>query len=178
MKPFISKVLLAASFLGLLLMSGCLSFLERPAPEAGDPLFVPPTLMPSAIPTAAATSTPEGGSNQLDCANNLLFLDDLTVPDGTIFAPGDKIDKQWQVENNGTCNWNENYRLRLVAGDALGAEKEQSLFPARAGSQAVIRIEFIAPMETGSHRSAWQAFGPDGRPFGDPFYLEIMVARP
>jgi hypothetical protein len=178
MKHYLPKALIAVSLLGLLLMSGCLSFLQRPAPEASEPLFVPPTLMPTTIPTSLTTPTAEGGAGQQDCENNLLFSSDLTVPDGTIFAPGDKIDKQWEVENNGTCNWNENYRLRLVAGDALGAEKEQALFPARAGSPAVIRIEFTAPIETGSHRSAWQAFGPDGRPFGDPFYLEIMVARP
>jgi len=82
------------------------------------------------------------------------------------------------VENNGTCNWDERYSLRLVAGDTLGADQVQGLFPARAGSEAVIRIEFTAPQETGTQRSAWQAFGPDGRPFGDPFYLEILVAVP
>ncbi len=178
MKRSLSTPLIVLTLLVLLLTSGCVPTPKRSAPEANDPLFLPPTLAPTTAPTSQFTPTPEGGADQSDCENNLLFTEDITVPDGTIFEPGAKIDKQWQVENNGTCNWDERYSLRLVAGDTLGADQEQSLFPARAGSEAVIRIEFTAPEETGSHRSAWQAFGPDGRPFGDPFYLEIMVVIP
>ncbi|MDX9863181.1 MAG: NBR1-Ig-like domain-containing protein [Anaerolineaceae bacterium] len=178
MKHSLSISLLSLTLLALLLASGCVPAPQRLSPEANAPLFLPPTLVPTTAPTSQYTPTPEGGSDQSNCDNNLLFTEDITVPDGTLFEPGAEIDKQWRVENNGTCNWDERYSLRLVAGDTLGADQEQALFPARAGSQAVIRIEFIAPQETGSHRSAWQAFGPDGRPFGDPFYLEIMVAIP
>jgi hypothetical protein len=178
MLPDLSKTTLTLTLFLILLSSGCGAGPQRLAPEANEPLFTPPTLIPTAAPTSAFTPTAEGGTDQQDCVNNLIFTNDLTVPDGTLFAPGARIDKQWQVENNGTCNWDERYSLRLVAGDALGADKEQALFPARAGSQAVVRMEFNAPSELGTHRSAWQAFGPDGRPFGDAFYLEIMVANP
>ncbi|MCD4673943.1 MAG: hypothetical protein K8R77_14875 [Anaerolineaceae bacterium] len=178
MKRNLSTISIILTLLVVIFTSGCVPTPQRPAPEAEDPIFLPPTLAPTIAPTSAVTPTPEGGADQQDCVNNLLFSSDLSVPDGTIFEPGATIDKQWQVENNGTCNWDERYSLRLVAGDTLGADQEQALFPARSGSQAVIQIKFTAPQETGSHRSAWQAFGPDGRPFGDPFYLEIMVANP
>jgi len=177
MKRLLSSPLILMTLLAVLLVSGCVPTPKQPAPEANDPIFLPPTPAPTIAPTSETTPIPEGGE-QTDCTNNLVFKEDLTVPDGTIFEPGAKIDKQWQVENNGTCNWDERYSLQLVAGDTLGAKQEQALFPARAGSQATIRIEFTAPEETGSHRSAWQAVGPDGNLFGDPFYLEIMVAIP
>ena len=57
--------------------------------------------------------------------------------------------KQWQVKNNGTCNWDETYSIKLTAGDRLGASSPQQLVPARGGSEAVIQIQFTAPAEAG-----------------------------
>jgi hypothetical protein len=79
------------------------------------------------------------------------------------------------VQNSGTCNWDERYQLRLIGGPALGANPVQPLFPARSGSTAVIRIQMTAPSTTGTYRSAWQAYNPSDEPFGDPFYIEIVV---
>jgi hypothetical protein len=105
-------------------------------------------------------------------------VEDLSIPDGTLVTPGQRLDKRWRVENNGTCNWDERYRVKLIAGPPLGAPEEQALYPARAGTQAEVRILFTAPQETGTYRSAWQAFSPDGLPFGDPFFIEVTVGNP
>lgn len=109
------------------------------------------------------------------CTNNLSFLEDLSIPDGSLVAPGDPLDKRWQVENSGTCNWDEQYSLRLLTGPDLGAAAEQALFPARSGTKFAIRIQFTAPSEPGAYRSAWQAYDPAGRPFGDPFFIDFVV---
>ncbi len=101
-------------------------------------------------------------------------MNDATVPDGTIISPGASIDKQWIVSNSGSCNWDARYRLKWIGGDTLGAA-EQALFPARAGTQATLRVIFIAPNEIGNYESAWQAYGPDGAAFGDPVYVKIVV---
>jgi Ig-like domain from next to BRCA1 gene len=103
-------------------------------------------------------------------------MNDLTIPDGTRVSPGSLVDKRWQVENNGTCNWDRGYRLKLIAGPNLGIPTEQSLYPARSGTQPVIRIVFNAPDEAGTYHSAWQAVSPQGEAFGDPIFLEIIVA--
>ncbi|MEJ5223109.1 MAG: NBR1-Ig-like domain-containing protein [Anaerolineales bacterium] len=149
---------------------------ETPTP-APLVIFTPaPELLPSATPSAApAGSLP---SPEAPCTNNLKFLADLTVPDGSVFAPGTEIDKRWQVENTGTCNWDARYRLRLFTGDLLGAAPEVSLYPALAGARAEIAIRFTAPAEPGVYRSEWQAYGPDGIPFGERIYMEIVVASP
>ena len=79
------------------------------------------------------------------------------------------------VQNSGTCNWDSTYRLKLVGGDTMNAAPEQTLYPARANSQATIRILFTAPYLAGTYKSSWQAFAPDGAPFGDSLFIEVIV---
>ncbi|OIO88056.1 MAG: hypothetical protein AUK02_04270 [Anaerolineae bacterium CG2_30_58_95] len=139
-------------------------------------VYIPPTPV-SALLTAsqpAVVYNPPAASAP-QCVDNLYYLQDLTIPDGSQVAPGSTLDKQWLVENNGTCNWDHAYRLRLIAGPDMGAPVEQALYPARSGTQAVIRIQFAAPSEAGTYRSAWQAYDPQGIPFGDPIFIEILV---
>jgi len=62
-----------------------------------------------------------------------------------------------------------------VSGSAMGAETEQALFPARSGSDAEIRILFTAPIQPGVYNSSWQAYEPDGEPFGELFFMTIIV---
>jgi hypothetical protein len=121
------------------------------------------------MPTIIATVNPE------ECSNDLRFLEDLTIPDNTTTTFGAALDKQWRVENSGTCHWNSDYRLRNIAGATLGAPEEIALFPARAGTQATIQIVFTAPFAGGLYESAWQAIDASGNPFGDPIYMRIVV---
>lgn len=142
------------------------------AAEAAGAVFVPPTIVPTPVPTVPlptqAVPTP-------DCDDNLTYIDDLTFPDNSIVEAGSKIDKQWKVQNSGTCNWDERYSLRLMGGPAMGAQADLSLYPARGGTEATIQIQFTAPDEAGTYRSMWQAIGPDGEPFGDPIFIQIIV---
>jgi hypothetical protein len=80
------------------------------------------------------------------------------------------------VQNQGTCDWDSRYRLKLVNGfPALGAPEEMALFPARAGTQAILTIKFTAPQEPGSYHTYWQAYNPAGSPFGEAIYMVILV---
>jgi hypothetical protein len=149
---------------------------------------LPPTLTPDASPEALPTFTvappvsvtatevaPAITPTPTACINNLQFDQDLTIPDGTVVQAGSNVEKQWQVTNNGTCDWTSSYRLSFVGGDTLGAPADQALFPARAGAQATLTITFIAPLEAGTYQSAWQAFDANGNAFGDVIYMTIMV---
>jgi hypothetical protein len=131
--------------------------------------------------TAAAATQPVASvapTANLPCTNQLVYMEDLTIPDGSEVQPRASLDKRWKVRNDGTCNWNDQYQVKLVAGAEMGALPEQALYPARGGVEFVIRMQFTAPGETGVHRSAWQAFDPNGEPFGDPFYIDVTVAFP
>ncbi|NWG33504.1 MAG: hypothetical protein HXY42_03605 [Chloroflexi bacterium] len=136
----------------------------HPTPTASPPVQVIP--LPTIIPTL----------DQSNCTNNLTYIEDLTIPDNSFIPFGAAIDKQWLVTNSGTCHWTSDYRLRRVGGAALGAPDEIALYPAKAGTQAVIQILFTAPFEEGTYESAWQAFDPNGQPFGDPIYIRILVS--
>jgi len=127
-----------------------------------------PTSTPQLEPTPSPTATPP-------CEDSLAFVKDITVPDGTVVSPGGTVDKQWLVQNNGSCNWDSGYRLKFVGGSELGAAKEQALYPARAGSQATLRLTFTAPSEPGTYSTAWQAFNPEDVAFGDAIFMEISV---
>jgi len=124
------------------------------------------------LPTILPTIDPD------NCVSSLTFIEDLTIPDNSFVTYGSTIDKQWTVQNSGTCNWNTDYRLRHIGGAALGASEEIALFPARAGTQATIQILFTAPFTDGEYESAWQAFDPFGLAFGDPIYVRINTVAP
>jgi hypothetical protein len=172
----------------LLLLSAC-SILPGSNPQA-DSLtnlgsqvtpFLPPTLGPTApkpTPRTTSTASAQPLSPASACTDNLVFLDDLSIKDGTVFPPGAQLDKRWKVENRGSYNWDQRFRMKLIAGSKLGVPAEQALYPARSGAQAIIRIVFTAPAEPGNYRSAWQAYNPEGDPFGDPFFIDIVVAAP
>ncbi|HEX7976712.1 MAG TPA: NBR1-Ig-like domain-containing protein [Anaerolineales bacterium] len=175
----------SSSFLGLfgllaLIASSCvLPIQPRAAPNPSQETpFRPPTLMPTATATLEATSTEsssQSASQQGACTDGLTFIRDATIPDGTIVASSSRIDKRWEVENSGTCNWNGKYRLKLMDGIAMGIKPEQASLSAKAGSRSTIRLVFTAPKEPGTYRSAWLAYSPAGQPFGDAIYIEIVV---
>jgi hypothetical protein len=153
-----------------------------PPPVENNNLYKPPAALVTSTSLPAAQPSPSAAANAVfhpsptpACSDNLSFIEDLTIPDGTQVVPGEVIDKRWQVENSGTCNWDNTYHLQLIAGPDLGAPAEQALYPARSGTQVPVRILFTAPDVPGTYRSAWQAYDPQGDAFGDPFFVEIVV---
>src|SRR5215204_1125085 len=140
------------------------TFIINPTPNVGVQTTPLPTI---ALPTATL--------NPADCVNNLTFIEDLTIPDNISIVYGANIDKQWLVQNSGTCNWNAGYRLRYIGGAILDAPEELALYPAKSGTQATLQITFTAPFSDGEFESAWQAFDPSGLAFGDPIYMRIIT---
>ena len=159
---------------GAALFAGCQPNTE-PTEEAVAQ-FVPPTANPAQ--TLVPNPTPQPlPTRQVNCQNQLKFVDDLTVPDGSEYLPGEQITKRWLIKNDGSCNWDQYYSLQLISGLALGADKTQALFPARQSTRAVLEITFYAPDNPGRYNSWWQAYDPEGNRFGDPVYMEIAVVE-
>jgi hypothetical protein len=181
MRRFSKFTLILGVFLAL---AACSEQAASPTPLSG--IYRPPTQV--MVPTEIAVPTTNPDSESLpgeerptlapECTNSLWFQDDLTIPDGTEVSPGDKLDKRWLVLNNGSCNWDERYQVRLIGGPNIGVPQLQALYPARSDTEAVIRMNFIAPQDVGAYRSAWQAYDPDGIAFGDPFFIDFIVVEP
>lgn len=186
-KPSCLGASLVCSALALaLLLAGCAAQSRQqptpdltPSPDVGALIITLAPKQEAAVEQEApAENSEEAAAPAGVCEDSLIFVKDITIPDGTVIIPESTMDKRWEVENIGNCNWDERYRVRLIAGPELGAPKEQALYPARSGTHATIRILFKAPAEPGTYRSAWQAFNPAGEPFGDPFFIEIVVESP
>jgi hypothetical protein len=173
---FLPIVILFSSF-----VSACSNQEGRPTPT--EAIYRPPTQIPVEVPTVTETGVEalqdEGRSTPTPfCTNGLWFLGDLTIPDGTVVNPGERLDKRWEVQNNGTCNWDQHYRVKLIAGPGMGIPVQRALIPALSGTEVVIRMVLIAPDEPGNYRSAWQAYDPQDNPFGDLFFIDIVVLAP
>ena len=166
-----------ASLSGLLLIAGVLfiSACTRSALPADQPYFIPPTLQGISAPLVLETPTPGPATATPICENNLVFLRDVTVPDGQHFLAGQTFDKSWEVRNDGSCPWVQGYSLQLVDGIAMGAIDRQSLPQTTSGEAVIITIQFRAPQQPGTYRSAWKAHDQAGQPFGVQIYVEIIV---
>jgi hypothetical protein len=139
------------------------------------PVDVTPLILMSQTPTAAGAGVDLRPTPTPDCTDILSFLEDVSIPDGTMVRPHESLDKRWLVENTGSCNWDQRYRIRLLSGPNMSAEPEQAIFPARSGTRFTLRMQMVAPAEPGIYRSAWQAVDPQGQLFGDPFFIEVIV---
>jgi hypothetical protein len=116
------------------------------------------------------------------CFNSVEFIDDVTIPDDTEFPPGAEFTKTWEIRNNGTCVWTEEYSLVNVGGDGLIVPESITLTEAVAPGETVeLSVDVTTPDEGGTYRENWQIADADGEPFGingaieDAFWLQVVV---
>jgi hypothetical protein len=147
-----------------------------------------PTPLPSGTWTPQVTldrTRPVVGSPTADIHCNRAAAGhpiDITVPDGTIFAPGETFSKTWRLKNVGTCTWTRLYAVVFFSGNSLGALQTNTL-PAEVppGSVVDVTVEFQAPMESGVYQSNWMLSDAEGEFFGlgpngdAPFWVRIAV---
>ncbi|MEZ4517593.1 MAG: NBR1-Ig-like domain-containing protein [Chloroflexota bacterium] len=117
-----------------------------------------------------------------DCVNSFEYVQDLTVPDDTVFPPGAEFTAAWRLRNNGTCPWTEGYSVAFVGGDSMSTEVRFPLPNVVAPGQTVDASAILtAPSEPGTYRSNWQISDAQGEPFGingfieDAFWVQIVV---
>lgn len=157
---------------GVFFLVGC----TRSLLPASGGYFIAPTLVGAANPIILETYTPAPPTARPPCDDNLVFLRDVTVPDGTHFLAGQTFDKSWELRNDGTCEWVHGYFAELRDGDPpLGAIPKQALPELGPGETVVFTIQFTAPREAGHYRAFWKAHSVGGEAFGVGFYVDIIV---
>jgi hypothetical protein len=151
---------------------------ETPAPSPS----ALPILPTSAVSPATAVPSPTLPANpsKSDCAKASLVGE--TIPDGTIFAPGELFTKTWQITNTSTCVWDTSYKIVFWSGDVLGGAYVYNI-PQVTGPGATLPVSLVltAPSVDGTYRSEWALQTSDGIPFGvgmysEPFYTTIVVS--
>lgn len=134
----------------------------QPTTEAAQPTPIPIIATPTAFvqPTAAPQA----------CVFKANYLADVTIPDGTLVAPGAQFVKTWRVLNSGTCSWGPGsglQNLQFVGGNALGAPNLVPIPNAiPAGATADLSINMTAPTDAGSYKSNWKLRADDGTLIG------------
>lgn len=134
----------------------------------GDPLG-------SASITLQVAETSDESLPEPACIPDAAFVGDVTIPPGSAFPPGARMDKVWQVRNSSSCAWGVGYELVLLEGEALGAPAAVPVPPTAAGEGADLTVTFWAPPEVGAYANAWQLRSPEGQFFGPTLPLTIRV---
>jgi hypothetical protein len=114
--------------------------------------------------------------------NRGYFVTDVTIPDGSVLAPGASFTKTWEIRNVGSCTWTTSYALVYVFGNLLGATPVINLPTAVApGVTADFSVNMVAPNVAGHYRSYWRFRDASGVQFGVgsgmiTFFADIYVS--
>jgi hypothetical protein len=151
---------------------------ETPKPTPTE-TEVPPTATATQVVTQGtivATSALTVAPNP----NKMEFISDVTIPDGQIIPSGSKFIKTWKVKNVGNTTWKNTYKIRLYAGDLLGASSANILLgkEVKPNEETDISIEFTAPAKSGEYYSMWILSDETEANFGVPFYVKFVVGVP
>jgi hypothetical protein len=105
-----------------------------------------------------------------------------TVPDGTVFAPGEEFDKTWTLRNTGESSWGEfdaalDHRLEFVGGTPMTDLTSVPIpGPVAPGADVVFTVPMTAPDQPGTYRSEWRMTRDSGAGgFGITVWVEIVV---
>ena len=125
--------------------------------------------------SAPATAVPA-------CTHSASLVSDVSVPDGTQFAPTTGFNKTWRIKNSGTCTWDSRYQLIHHAGSTLGSISNSFPLPGivAPGQTVDLTVSLVSPAAAGNYQSDWLLQTPGGLPFGvgrsgSPFWVKIVV---
>lgn len=127
----------------------------------------------------------EGDTTSGSCEWDSDFVDDLTIPDGTVVNVGEIITKTWRLENSGTCPWNE-FTFQMIEDEAnafLWADNTPYVgvpFTAPGETVAIsVRLIVSDAIDDGEVvRARFQIMGVANNFFGTMPYIEVEVDNP
>lgn len=107
---------------------------------------------------------------------------DVTIPDGTVLAPGEPFTKTWRLQNVGSCTWTRLYAVTFFSGNSFKAFQTKNLpQEVKPGEVIDITVDMEAPSKLGIYQSNWMLSDPQGVLFGigpngdAPFWAQIEV---
>lgn len=149
---------------------------ETTAPPTTLPEMIPiqsPTVLPA--PATVSTFSPPPISSPTPCLDDAVFVEDITLPDGSSVVAGDRFDKSWRIRNVGTCPWREGYRFKFVSGDDMGIVDSVVVAYTDPGEVTDIAVPMFAPVTAGEYSGSWQMTNVSGESFGQPVSVSVLV---
>jgi len=143
-----------------------------PPPQPTNTLVSLPTSAPATLPPAVS-ATPVCDQAQ--------FVKDVTIPDGTLFDPGETFTKTWRLRNAGACTWS-GYSLVFDSGDAMSGSSPIAIGTVNPGQEIDLSVTFTAPASNGSYRGYWRIRNTSGVLIpvlggtqGKSFFVDVKV---
>lgn len=142
--------------------------------------------LPTDTPTATLTPTPVTPTftptPAIPC-NAASFVADVSIPDGTLLAPGLNFNKIWRIKNTGSCTWNTGYTFNFSSGTAMTINNLSVAMPGtvKPGETVDIQVKLVAPNKAGSYTGYWLLEDKSGSAFGGgansavPFDVVVQV---
>ena len=147
-----------------------------------ETLVAVPTASPA--PTEKFTATPVVLTATLetpataDPCYDLLWIEDVTIPDGTNLKPNESFTKTWLVQNSGGCAWPPGFTFQNVGGDPMRGETFILEEAIPVGAKREISIHLAVPTDqNGLIQSSWRMADANGVFFGDNLSVNITVGN-
>jgi len=135
------------------------SAFSTPTPTVGLTNTVAVQASPSA--SGVEATQPAAGGDRGE------YVADVTIPDGTVFAPNQAFQKTWRIANAGQTTWTVDYSLVFIDGALMGAEPTVPLPKSVApGEKVEITVNMVAPPDEGPYRGYWELRNATGQIFG------------
>ncbi|MGB7540138.1 MAG: NBR1-Ig-like domain-containing protein [Anaerolineales bacterium] len=136
---------------------------------AGDPTLTPTIQASGTVVRPAGTSGPR--------CDDSLFVEDVTIPDGTVLKPGDLFNKTWRFKNTGTCSWTTSYAIGYAYGAVMHGSETKLPKSVSPGYTVDITVKFTAPAVNCWYGSWWRLKNARGDYFGDFVFVSVIVSN-
>jgi hypothetical protein len=120
---------------------------------------IPTVALPTiALPTIAPTE---------DTCNRASWVEDVSVPDGSVFLPNVAFTKTWRLKNVGSCTWNTSYAVVYFSGDQMSAPAATPLLGnVPPGGTVDVSVNMKSPGSNGDYRGNFKLRSDTGLIFG------------
>jgi hypothetical protein len=120
----------------------------------------------TATPTATTPPKSSATATSIPC-DRAQFIQDITIPDGTVTLPGSQFKKVWRIKNVGSCTWDGSYGVVFNSGDRMSSYTISALPGVVPPGQMIdISLELTSPNTPGHYRSNWKLINAAGQRFG------------
>eukprot|EP01089_Gocevia_fonbrunei_P013425 TRINITY_DN3449_c0_g1_i6.p1 TRINITY_DN3449_c0_g1~~TRINITY_DN3449_c0_g1_i6.p1 ORF type:complete len:544 (+),score=144.96 TRINITY_DN3449_c0_g1_i6:93-1634(+) len=102
------------------------------------------------------------------------FISDVTIDDGSVFAPKTTFTKIWKLRNTGHSAWPLYTKLEFVSGDVLSSSQSVDVPSIQPNEEIDIAVDMVAPERSGRFISNFRLAAPGVR-FGHRVWADITV---
>jgi len=139
----------------------------------------PPPASNAAQPDESSSKDQDSGEatapdEEEDTCNHSKFVSE-TIPDGSVYQPGDTFTKSWVIRNIGTCDWTTDYRFVFEEGDQMDGSSSMKLnHVVEPGDTYTFEVDLTAPAGSGDYTGVWRIKSDDGEKLGK-YWVKITV---